>query len=259
MAMSGFGFDFKGKKAIVLGIANEESIAYSIAKRLSDCGCKVAIGYQERNKEAIKPILKKFKSSISEVYEATNDSNVASFFNKVEGEWGTVDYLIHCIAFAKKEHLRGRMIDVDRKGFLVAHDVSVFSFIDAMKRIEPLMKKGGSCLTLSFLGAQRAIPNYNVMGVAKAGLESAVRYAAVDVGEKNIRVNAISAGPLPTSAASAIKGFDELYFECASRSPLKKAIAKVEVANAALFLLSDLSSGVTGEVVHVDAGFHAIK
>ncbi len=256
--MGGFGFDFRGKKAIVLGIADEKSIAYAIAKKLSDSGCKVAIGYQERNKEAIKPLLKKFKSPISEIYEATDDASVEGFFKMVEKEWKTVDYVVHSIAFAKKEHLRGRSIDIDRKGFLVAHDVSVFSFVDMIKKAEPLMKKGGSCVTMTFLGAEKAFPNYNVMGVAKAALESAVRYAAADVGKQSIRVNAISAGPLPTAAASAIKGFDELYFDYVHKSPLKKAITQEEVANAALFLLSDLSSGITGEVLHVDAGYHII-
>ncbi len=252
----GFGFNCKGKKAVVVGIANEHSIAYAIARQLSDAGCGIAIGYQERNKDAVLPLLKNLNVAFSAPYESTSDESVGAFFAGLKKKWKTADYLVHGIAFAKKEHLRGKSMDVDRKGFLVAHDVSVFSFIDMLKRAEPLMEKGGSCLTLSFIGAEKAVPNYNVMGIAKAALESAVRYAANDMGEKNIRVNAISAGPVPTSAASAIKGFDELYFEYVRKSPLKRAITPKEVANAALFLLSDFSSGITGEVLHVDAGYH---
>jgi enoyl-[acyl-carrier protein] reductase I len=254
--MGGFGFDFRGKKAIVLGIANEDSIAYAIAKKLNDAGCRVAIGFQERNKGAVKPLLKKFSSSLSGMYEATDDVAGDAFFRMIQKKWGSVDFLVHSIAFAKKEHLRGRSIDIDRKGFLVCHDVSVFSFVDVLKKAEPLMKNGGSCITLSFLGAEKAVPNYNVMGIAKAALESAVRYAANDLGKKNIRINAISAGPIPTSASSAIKGFDELYFDYVHKSPLKRATTKEDVAHAALFFLSDLSSGITGEVLHVDCGYH---
>ena len=254
--MGGFGFDFRGKKAIVLGIADEKSIAYAIAKKLNDSGCEIAVGYQERNAGAVKALLKNFNSPLAAEYEATSDESVAEFFKTIQKKWGAIDYLVHSIAFAKKEHLRGKSIDIDRKGFLVCHDVSVFSFVDMLKRAEPLMKKGGSCITMTFLGAEKVFPNYNVMGVAKAALESAVRYAAADVGKQSIRINAISAGPLATSAASAIKGFDELYFDYVHKSPLKRAITQEEVANAALFLLSDLSSGITGEVIHVDAGYH---
>jgi enoyl-[acyl-carrier protein] reductase I len=204
------------------------------------------------------PIIEKLKTPIAKVFESTSDESVSSFFDFIKKEWGEVDYVVHSIAFSKKEHLRGKFIDIDRKGFLVAQEVSVFSFVDVLKRAEPLLSSNASCLTLSFLGAEKVFPNYNTMGVAKAALESAVRYAAYDFGGKNVRVNAISSGPIPTSAASAIKGFDDLYFDYIRKSPLNRATSKEEVANTALFLLSNLSSGITGEVIHVDCGYHIL-
>jgi enoyl-[acyl-carrier protein] reductase I len=254
--MGGFGFEFNGKKAIVFGIANRESIAYAIAKKLNDSGCEIAIGYQERNADAVNELLKDFSKPLATACDVTDDASLDVFFKKVAEEWKTADYLVHSVAFAKREHLRGRFIDVERRGWSVAMEVSAFSLADLLRRTELLMKNGGSCVTLTFMGSEKVFPNYNVMGAAKAALESAIRYAAHDLGKQNIRVNAISASPVPTQASSAIKGFDDLYFEHVHKAPLKRAITKEEIANAALFLLSDLASGITGEVLHVDAGYH---
>lgn len=251
------GLDFSGKKAIIFGVASDKSIAWTIAKRLDAQGCKLALGYQERVKDFAEPLFKQLDNPLTGFADATNEEQMDEFFTAVKEEFGTVDYLIHSIAFAKKQHLQGKFMDVDRRGWQISQEVSAYSLVDFLRRTAPLMKNGGSCLTLTF-GYNRVFPNYNMMGICKAALESAVRYLAYDVGKNNIRVNAISSGPIPTMAASGIKGFDDMVTEFIRKSPLKRLITPEEVANTALFLLSDLSSGITGEVVNVDAGYNVM-
>ena len=204
----------------------------------------------------MKPLLAQFDDPLVGLSDACSDETMDSFYKMVQEQWGEVDYLIHSIAFAKRQHLQGRFIDVDRRGWQVSQEVSAFSLPDFLRRTAPLMKSGGSCVTLTFMGSERVFPNYNVMGVCKAALEASVRYAANDLGQQNIRVNAISAGPIPTLAASAIQGFDDMLMEFVKKAPLKRLITQEEVANTALFLLSDMSSGITGEVIHVDGGYN---
>jgi len=249
---------FLEKKAIIFGVASDKSIAWHIAKKLDAQGCTLALGYQERAKDFAEPLFSQLQQKpLTGFADATNDEQMDEFFTKVEKEFGEVDYLIHSIAFAKKQHLQGKFMEVDKRGWQVSQEVSAYSLVDFLRRTAPLMKKGGSCLTLTF-GYNRVFPNYNMMGICKAALENAVRYLAHDVGKENIRVNAISSGPIPTLAASGITGFDDMIAEFIRKSPLRRLITPEEVANTALFLLSDLSSGITGEIVNVDAGYNVM-
>ncbi|MBI2107915.1 enoyl-ACP reductase [Candidatus Woesearchaeota archaeon] len=247
--------DLSGRKAIVFGIANDKSIAWHIAKRLDEAGCRIAAAYQERNEQSALPLMRELKNPIFAQCDVTDDALLDSFFNKVKNEFGEIDFLIHSIAFAKKEHLRGKFIDADRKGYHLAHDVSSYSLIELIKRSVPLMKNGGSVVAMTYIGSEKVIPNYNVMGAAKAALEAGIRYAANDLGEQKIRVNGISAGPIPTLAASGISGFGETVMNHAHKSPMKRLVTADEVADCALFLCSDLSKAITGQIIHVDAGY----
>ncbi len=248
--------NLKGKKAIVFGVANEKSIAYAIAKGLDDEGVKVAIAYQPRVEMLALNALKEFKNAIAFPCDVVDNALMDSFFENVKKEFGKVDFLVHSIAFAKREHLQGKFFEVNKRGFEVAQEVSAYSLIELTRRVLPIMNKNGSIIALTYLGSSKVVPNYNIMGVAKASLEACVRYLANDLGEMNIRVNAISAGPIPTLAATAIKDFYEMLLNFTAKAPLKRTITAEEVANAALFLLSDLSSGITGQVVFVDAGYN---
>ena len=247
--------DLSGKKAIVFGIANDKSRAWHIAKRLNDAGCRIAAAYQERVEPLFMPLMKELNNPIYEKCDVVSDELLDSFFKKVKDEFGEVDFLIHSIAFAKREHLQGKFMNVDRRGYQVAHEVSAYSLAELAKRTSPIMKDGGSIIAMTYLGSERATPGYNVMGVAKAALESSVRYLAFDLGDKKIRVNAISAGPIATLAASGISGFGEMLLNCVTKSPLKRNITADEVADCALFLCSDLSKAITGQVIFVDAGY----
>ncbi len=248
--------DLTGKKALVFGIANDKSIAWNIAKKLNDAGCRIAVAYQDRVEQWVLPLVFQLTEAVTCRCDVVDDAQLDDFFKKVAEEFGTVDIVVHSIAFAKRQHLQGRYIDVDRRGYQVAHEVSAYSLAEILRRAVPLMKNGGSVIAMTYLGSERAVPNYNVMGVAKAALEASVRYAAQDLGEQNIRVNAISAGPIPTLAASGISGFMEMLLTHAQKSPLKRNITAEEVANTALFLLSDLSGGITGQTIYVDAGYN---
>lgn len=186
--------DLKGKKAVVFGIANDKSIAWHIAKRLNDAGCRIAAAYQERVEPLFMPLMKELNNPIYAKCDVVSDELLDSFFKKVQEEFGEVDFLIHSIAFAKREHLQGKFMNVDRRGYQVAHEVSAYSLAELTKRTSPMMKNGGSIIAMTYLGGERATPGYNIMGVAKAALESSVRYLACDLGEQNVRVNAISAG-----------------------------------------------------------------
>ena len=247
--------DLKGKKAIVFGIANDKSIAWHIAKRLNDAGCRIAAAYQERTGQWSLPLMKELNNPIYEKCDVVDDALLESFFKKVREEFGEVDFLIHSIAFARKEHLQGKFMNVDRRGYQVAHEVSAYSLAELARRTAPMMKNSGSIIAMTYIGSERATPGYNIMGVAKAALESSVRYLAFDFGDRQIRVNAISAGPIVTLAASGIAGFADMLLNYVAKSPLKRNITADEVADCALFLCSDLSKAITGQTIYVDAGY----
>ena len=248
-------FNLKGKKAIVFGVANDQSIAWYIAKALNDSGVRIALAYQERVEQLVKPLLRMLDNPIAEKCDVVDDALLDSFFKKVEQEFGNVDFLVHSIAFAKKEHLQGKFYDANRRGYQVAQEVSSYSLAELTRRSLPMMKHDGSIIAMTFDGSSRVYPNYNIMGAAKAALESSVRYLANDVGEKGIRVNAISAGPIKTLAASGISDFDSMLKRSREKAPLKRNIDADDVANLALFLCSDMSKNITGQVIYVDAGY----
>lgn len=248
-------FDLKGKKAVVFGVANDQSIAWHIAKTLNDNGVRIALAYQERVESLVKPLLKMLNNPIAEKCDVVDDSLLDEFFEKIKKEFGNFDYLVHSIAFAKKDHLQGEFYNVDRRGYQVSQEVSSFSLTELTKRSLPLMNNDGSIITMTYHGSQKVFPNYNVMGVAKAALEASVRYLASDLGPKGIRVNAISAGPVQTLAASGIADFDKMLKHVKEVAPLKRNINADDVANLALFLCSDLSKNITGQVIYVDAGY----
>jgi len=248
-------FNLKGKKALVFGVANDQSIAWHIAKALNDAGCQIAVGYQERIEQLVTPLLKFLDKPFAYKCDAVDEAQLDAFFKKLEKEFGKFDFLIHSIAFAKKEHLQGKFMEVNRKGFQVSHEVSAYSLVEFTKRSMPLMNDNGSIIAMTYYGAEKVFPNYNVMGVAKAALEASVRYLAYDLGEKGIRVNAISAGPIKTLAASGISGFDSMLKYSRETAPLKRNIDADDVANLAVFLCSDMSKNITGQTVYVDAGF----
>ncbi len=248
-------FNLNGKKAIVFGVANDQSIAWHIAKKLNDNGVRIALGYQERAEQLVKPLLRMLDNPFAEKCDVVDDVLLTGFFEKVKREFGQVDFLMHSIAFAKKEHLQGKFYDVDRRGYQVAQEVSAYSLAELTRRALPMMNENGSIIAMTFDGSLRVYPNYNVMGVAKAALESTVRYLASDVGEKGIRVNAISAGPVKTLAASGISGFDTMLQHAQEKAPLKRNIDADDAANLALFLCSNMSKNITGQIIYVDAGY----
>lgn len=248
----------KGKRGVVLGVANKRSLAWGIAQVLSNHGARLAFTYQgERIKENVEALMAGLPlKSLLYPCDVTRPEEIANLFEALGREFGELDFLVHGIAFAKKEDLDGRAVDTSPDGFQIALQISTYSFIALTRAAEPLLeKKGGSVLGLTYLGSEKVIPNYNVMGVAKAGLESAVRYLAYDLGRKNIRVNAISAGPVNTLAARGIPRFTEMLENHRKRCALGRNVEAEEVANAALFLLSPLASAVTGEILYVDCGY----
>ena len=250
-----FTIDLKGKKAIVFGIANDKSIAWHIAKRLDEAGCRLACSFQARTEQWSVPLFKELHNPIYAQCDVVDDALLDSFFQKVKDEFGEVDFLIHSIAFAKREHLQGKFMNVDRRGYQVAHEVSAYSLAELARRTAPMMRNNGSIIAMTYLGSEKAVPGYNIMGVAKAALESSVRYLACDLGERQIRVNAISAGPIATLAASGIANFSEMLLNYVAKAPLKRNITADEVADCALFLCSDMSKAITGQVIYVDAGY----
>lgn len=248
-----------GKRGLVMGVANDRSIAWGIAAALAAQGAELAFTYQgEALQKRVLPLAESVGSRIVLPCDVTDEASVDSLFAALEDKWGSLDFIVHCIAFSDKNELDGLYVDTTRANFLRTMDISCFSFTALCRRAIPLMPNGGSLLTLSYLGAERVMPHYNVMGVAKAALEASVRYLSVDLGGKNIRVNAISAGPIKTLAASGIGDFRYILKWNEINAPLKRNVTTLEVGNTGLYLLSDLGTGVTGEVLHVDAGYHNV-
>jgi enoyl-[acyl-carrier protein] reductase I len=248
-----------GKKGLVMGVANERSIAWGIAKACHDQGAEVAFTFQgEALEKRVRPLAGSIGAKIIEPCDVTNPASIDAVFAKLEKEWGKLDFVVHAIAFSNKDELRGRYLETSSDNFNLTMNVSVYSFTAVSQRAVPLMKDGGSLLTLTYYGAERVIPHYNVMGVAKAALEASVRYLAADLGEQKIRVNAISAGPIKTLAFAGINDGRYILKWNELNSPLKRNVTTEEVGNAGLYLLSDLGTGVTGEIMHVDAGYHVV-
>jgi enoyl-[acyl-carrier protein] reductase I len=248
-----------GKRGLVMGVANERSIAWGIARAVAAQGGQVALTYQgEALEKRVRPLAESIGGRHVLPCDVTDDGSVDAAFEALERDWGGMDFLVHAIGFADKQYLRGRYLDTPRDAFLQALDVSCFSFVSVCRRAVPLMRPGGSLLTMSYLGAERVTPHYNVMGVAKAALEASVRYLAADLGTAGIRVNAISAGPIKTLAASGIGDFRYILKWNQLNAPLRRNVTIEDVGGAGLYLLSDLGAGVTGEVHHVDCGYHIV-
>jgi len=247
----------QGKNAVVFGVANRRSIAWSIAQRLSESGAKLAITYQnERLKQEAHDLITSLPGAEAFACDVTSDSEIEKLYSQLAERYGRLDTLVHSIAFAPAEDMKGEFLNTSREGFRMAHDISVYSLIALSRAAAPLMPNGGSIMTMSYFGAEKVMPSYNVMGVAKAALEATVRYLAYSLGTKNIRVNAISAGPLKTLASRGVSGFSEMLKAHADRSPLKRNVDVKEVGDTGLFLASDLSTGITGETIYVDCGYN---
>jgi enoyl-[acyl-carrier protein] reductase I len=248
-----------GKKGLIMGIANERSLAWGIARAVTDHGAEIGVTYQgEVMAKRVVPLAESVDAKFIVPCDVTDEASLNDLFGEVEKTWGGLDFLVHAIAFSDKEQLRERYVDTTAENFAQTLEISCFSFTALCQRAHKLMKDGGSLLTLTYYGAEKVMPHYNVMGVAKAALEASVRYLAVDLGGENIRVNAISAGPIKTLAASGIGDFRYILKWNEYNAPLKRNVTIDDVGSAALYLLSDLSRGVTGEVHHVDAGYHVV-
>jgi enoyl-[acyl-carrier protein] reductase I len=249
-----------GKKGVIFGVANDRSIAWAISEALHAEGAELAFTYAgEVLEKRVRPLAEGIGAKIVLPCDVTKDDEIKKVFDTLKSQWGGLDILIHAIAFANREDLSNPYVQTSRAGFQLALDVSAYSMVALTREAAPLMEgRGGSIVTLTYLGSERVIPNYNVMGIAKAALEASVRYLAYDLGPKNIRVNAISAGPVKTLAAAGISGFKDMLHYAAERAPLKRNIEAEEVGRTALYLVSDLGSAVTGEVIHVDAGYNIV-
>ncbi len=249
----------QGKRGLIMGLANDRSIAWGIAQAVAAQGAELAFSYQgEALKKRVEPLAETLGRPKLYECDVASDASIDALFDSLKAEWGTLDFLVHAIGFADKNELRGRYVDTSRAGFALAMDISVYSFTAVCQRAAGMMGPGGSLLTLTYYGAEKVMPHYNVMGVAKAGLEASVKYLAEDLGKDGIRVNAISAGPIKTLAASGIGDFRYIMKWNELNSPLRRNVTQEEVGKAALYLLSDLGSGTTGENLHVDAGYHAV-
>ena len=250
---------FKDKKVAIFGLANDRSIAWGIADAMHKQGAKLAFSYAgEVLEKRVRPLAESVNADIVVSCDVTDDTQIEKAFQQIKEKWGTVDVVVHSIAYAQKDDLEGRFVDTSRKGFSLAMDVSAYSLVALSRAAAPLMPNGGAILTLSYYGSEKVVPGYNMMGVAKAALEASVRYLAADLGAQNIRVNAISAGPIKTLAFAGIKGSKSMLHIVEEKAPLRRNVSQEEVGKAALFLCSDLGSGVTGEVTYVDAGYNII-
>ncbi|MCK0119732.1 enoyl-ACP reductase FabI [Loktanella sp. F6476L] len=249
----------KGKRGLIMGLANDKSIAWGIAKACADAGAELAFSYQgDALLKRVGPLAAQTGSDIVLPCDVNDEASIDALFAELEKKWGKLDFVVHAIGFSDKGELRGRYVDTSRQNFLTSMDISVYSFTAVVQRAEKMMNEGGSCLTLSYYGAERVMPHYNVMGLCKAALEASVRYLAEDLGKDGIRVNAISAGPIKTLAASGIGDFRYILKWNEYNSPLRRTVTIEDVGKSALYLLSDLGSGTTGEVLHVDAGYHVV-
>jgi enoyl-[acyl-carrier protein] reductase I len=255
-----YTLDHSGKTGLVFGVANHRSLALGIAEQLHKSGCRLAFTYQgDRIQGMVENAIKGIDGALVMECDVTRDDHLERTFAQVEKEFGHLDFLVHSVAFAQREDLDGSYADTSREGFKIALDISAYSLIPMTRLAAPLMEgRNGSIVALSFLGAERAVRNYNVMGTAKAALEQAVKQLALEMGEKGIRINAISAGPVNTLSARGVGGFTGILRIYEERAPLHRNITKEEVGNAALFLLSDMASGITGTTLHVDAGYHIV-
>ncbi len=249
----------RGKRGLIMGVANERSIAWGIASVAAAHGAELAFTYQgEPLLKRVTPLVQSIGANIMLPCDVTDADSLAAAFAELEKRWGKIDFVVHAIAFSDKNELDGRYLNTTRDNFLRTMDISCYSFTAVARHAMPLMKDGGSLLTLTYIGAERVMPHYNVMGVAKAALEASVRYLAVDLGHEKIRVNAISAGPIKTLAASGIGDFRYILKWNEINAPLKRNVSQQEVGNMALYLLSDLGTGTTGETLYVDAGYHSV-
>ena len=249
--------NLEGRVAIVFGLANKRSISWGIAQKLHQAGARLAIGYQnERLKAEAEDLIAELPGAEAFQCDVSNDAEIEQVFTRIKEHYGKVHILVHSVAFAPADELKNDFIHTTRDGFRIAHDISVYSLIALSRAAAPLMTDGGSIITMTYFGAEKVVPHYNVMGVAKAALEATVRYLAADLGRQNIRVNAISAGPIKTLAARGIGGLSEMLKVHAERAPLHRNTEQSEVGNTAAYLASDLASGVTGETIYVDSGYN---
>lgn len=249
-----------GKKGLIMGLANDKSIAWGIAQALNEHGAQLAISYQnEALEKRVQPLAAQLeKEPLLLKCDVSDSASVEACFKELGEKWGKIDFLVHAIAFSDKNQLKGRTIDTTRDNFNMTMQISCFSFLEACKYASGIMNEGGSVVTLTYMGSERVLPNYNIMGVAKAALEASVRYAASDLGRQGVRVNAISAGPIKTLAASGIGDFRKILHWNELNTPLQRNVTQEEVGMAALGLLSSIGTGITGEIVHVDCGYHTV-
>ena len=249
----------KGKRGLIMGLANDRSLAWGIAKSLADQGAELAFAYQgEALEKRVRPLAGQLGSDFLIDCDVSDMGALDRAFDQLKERWDSLDFLVHAIGFSDKNELRGKFVDTSLDNFLMSMNISVYSFVAVAQRARPMMRPGGSLLTLTYYGAEKVIPHYNVMGVAKAGLEASVKYLAMDLGPEGIRVNAISAGPIKTLAASGIGDFRYIMKWNEYNSPLRRNVTIEDVGGAGLYLLSDLASGVTGEIHHVDAGYNVV-
>ncbi len=249
----------KGKRGLVMGVANDRSIAWGIAKAAHEAGAELAFTFQgEALEKRVKPLAASVNSNLVLPCDVTSDDDINLLFNELEKTWGTLDFIVHAIAYSDKEELKGSYYGTTRDNFTRTMDISVYSLTAVTRRAENMLNDGGSIITLTYYGAERVMPHYNVMGVAKAALEASVRYLAVDLGSRSIRVNSLSAGPVKTLAASGIGDFRYILKWNAYNAPLKRNVSLEDIGGSAVYLLSDLASGVTGETHHVDCGYHVV-
>ncbi|NHN32289.1 enoyl-ACP reductase FabI [Paenibacillus agricola] len=248
-----------GKNILIMGVANDRSIAWAIAQSLASQGAAIAFTYEnERVEERVRKLAGTLPNTVVLPCNVTVDTEIDSLAATLKEQFGVLHGLVHSIAFAKTEELEGLFVDTSRDGFALAHDISAYSLVAVAQRMYPLMTEGGSIMTMTYLGAERAMKNYNVMGVAKAALEASVRYLANDLGQFNVRVNAISAGPIRTLAAKGIKDFNSILRSVEEKAPMRRTTEVAEVGDTALFLMSHLSRGITGEIIFVDNGYHIV-
>ena len=249
-----------GKRGLIMGVANDKSIGWAIAKACADAGAEIAMTYQgDALKKRVVPLAESVRSDMVFPCDVTDEASMDALFEGIKDRWGGLDFLLHAVGFSDKNELRGRYVDnTTASNFANSMVISAYSFTDAVRRVEPLMPNGGSCLTLTYYGAEKVMPHYNIMGAVKAALEASVKYLAMDCGPNGVRVNAISAGPMKTLAASGICDFRYIMKWNELNSPLRRNVTSEDVGRSGLYMLSDLSSGVTGENLHVDAGYHVV-